>query len=51
MAKFQNESWVEKFRPKKLNDIVSQENVISSMKGILKDKYAPLVIFWSFRLW
>lgn len=46
MIQFKNESWVEKFRPKKLDEIVSQENIISSMKGILDDKNMPHLLFF-----
>ena len=30
--------WVEKFRPKKLDDIISQEEVTSSLKNVIKTK-------------
>ena len=34
-----NVSWVEKFRPKKLNDIISQEEIISSLKNVIKTEF------------
>jgi len=46
MIKYKNESWVEKFRPKKLKEIVSQENIISSMEGVLKSKNMPHFLFF-----
>jgi len=46
MIKYKNESWVEKFRPNKLDDIVSQENIIKSLKGILNDKNMPHLLFF-----
>jgi replication factor C subunit 2/4 len=46
MSIYKNESWVEKFRPKKLKEIVSQENIISSMEGVLKTKNMPHFLFF-----
>ena len=46
MIRYKNESWVEKFRPKKLNQIVSQENIISTMRGILSSKNMPHLLFF-----
>lgn len=46
MVRYKNESWVEKFRPKKLKEIVSQENIISSMGGVLKSKNMPHFLFF-----
>ena len=46
MTIYKNESWVEKFRPKKLKEIVSQENIISSMEGVLKTKNMPHFLFF-----
>lgn len=46
MSRYKNESWVEKFRPKKLKEIVSQENIISSMEGVLKTKNMPHFLFF-----
>ena len=46
MIRYKNESWVEKFRPKKLKEIVSQENIISSMEGVLKSKNMPHFLFF-----
>ena len=41
-----NNSWVEKYRPAKLSDITSQEEVISSLKKSLKTKNLPHLIFF-----
>jgi replication factor C subunit 2/4 len=46
MIKHKNESWVEKFRPNKLDDIISQENIISSLRGILKNYNMPHFLFF-----
>lgn len=46
MIRYENESWVEKFRPTKLKEIVSQENIISSMEGVLKSKNMPHFLFF-----
>lgn len=46
MIRYKNESWVEKFRPKKLDQIVSQENIISTMRGILTSKNMPHLLFF-----
>ena len=46
MIRYKNESWVEKFRPKKLDQIVSQENIISTMRGILSSKNMPHLLFF-----
>jgi replication factor C small subunit len=37
--------WVEKYRPKTLNDVVNQEEVITSLKNILKTKVVPHMLF------
>ncbi|MCL7401530.1 MAG: replication factor C small subunit [Thaumarchaeota archaeon] len=37
--------WVEKYRPKTLNDVVNQEEVITSLKNILKTKAVPHMLF------
>ncbi len=41
-----NESWVEKFRPKKLNDIESQEKIITSLKNCMVSKNIPHMLFF-----
>ena len=46
MIRYKNESWVEKFRPKKLKEIISQENIISLMEGVLKSKNMPHFLFF-----
>ena len=33
-----NEIWVEKFRPKNLNEVESQEEIIISLKNCIKTK-------------
>jgi|SaaInlStandDraft_6_1057023.scaffolds.fasta_scaffold00902_14 replication factor C subunit 2/4 len=43
---FKNESWVEKYRPKKLNEIVSQENIMTSIKGFLNNKNIPHLLLF-----
>lgn len=37
--------WVEKYRPKTLNDVVNQEEVITSLKNILQTKAVPHMLF------
>ena len=41
-----NESWVEKFRPKSLNEISSQEEIIFSLKNCVKIKNIPHLLFF-----
>jgi len=41
-----NISWVEKFRPKNLNDIISQEEIISSLKKSIENKNLPHLLFF-----
>ena len=41
-----NFSWVEKYRPKKLDDITSQTNIILSLKSVLLTKNIPHLIFY-----
>lgn len=41
-----NNSWVEKYRPKCLNDVSSQTDVISSLRKSLKTKNIPHLIFF-----
>lgn len=37
--------WVEKYRPKSLDEIVDQEEVVSSLKNILQTKAVPHMLF------
>jgi len=37
--------WVEKYRPKSLNEIIDQEDVVSSLKNILRTKAVPHMLF------
>lgn len=39
-------SWVEKYRPSKLNDITAQTDVIKSLKKVLETKNLPHLIFF-----
>ena len=39
-------SWVEKYRPKTLNDITAQADVIKSLKTVLVTKNLPHLIFF-----
>lgn len=41
-----NESWVEKFRPKNLNEVESQEDIIISLKNCIKTKNIPHLLFF-----
>ena len=41
-----NSSWVEKYRPKKLDDITSQKNVVISLRKSLKTLNIPHLIFF-----
>jgi replication factor C subunit 2/4 len=41
-----NYSWVEKYRPNKLDDICSQNNIINSLKSTLINKNIPHLIFF-----
>jgi replication factor C subunit 2/4 len=41
-----NELWVEKFRPKKLDEIESQEDIILSLKNCIKTKNIPHLLFF-----
>lgn len=41
-----NESWIEKFRPKKLDEIISQEEVTSSLRNVIKTKNIPHLLFF-----
>lgn len=44
--KIENDSWVEKFRPKKINEIISQESIIKSLEGYIKQKNIPHLLFF-----
>jgi len=37
--------WVEKYRPRKLNDVVNQKEIIARLKQFVKDKSMPHLIF------
>ena len=37
--------WVEKYRPKSLDEIIDQEDVVNSLKNILKTKAVPHMLF------
>lgn len=39
-------SWVEKFRPKNLNEIISQEEIVSSLRKTLNSKNIPHLLFF-----
>jgi replication factor C subunit 2/4 len=41
-----NESWVEKFRPKKLDDISSQEDIVHSLQNCINIKNIPHMLFF-----
>ena len=41
-----NELWVEKFRPKNLNEVESQEEIILSLKNCIKTKNIPHLLFF-----
>ena len=41
-----NFSWVEKYRPNKLDEITSQSNIILSLKSVLLTKNIPHLIFY-----
>ncbi len=46
MNQNKNYSWVEKYRPNKLDEISDQTNVVSSLKSALKTKNIPHLIFF-----
>uniref|UniRef100_A0A6C0J5R5 AAA+ ATPase domain-containing protein n=1 Tax=viral metagenome TaxID=1070528 RepID=A0A6C0J5R5_9ZZZZ len=41
-----NESWIEKFRPKKLKDVISQEEIILSLKKVIITQNIPHLLFF-----
>ena len=41
-----NYSWVEKYRPSKLDDISSQNNIVVTLKKTLKTKIVPHLLFY-----
>ena len=41
-----NSSWVEKYRPKKLSEVTSQDDTINSLKNAIKTKNIPHLIFF-----
>lgn len=45
MALQESMPWIEKYRPKTLDEIVNQEEVVSSLKTILKTKVMPHMLF------
>ncbi|MFX0042591.1 MAG: replication factor C small subunit [Candidatus Hodarchaeota archaeon] len=42
---FENRPWVEKYRPKILDDIVNQKGIVKRLKQFIKDKSMPHLIF------
>jgi replication factor C subunit 2/4 len=40
------ESWVEKYRPIKLKDVVYQDNIIKTLQGFIKNKNMPHLLFY-----
>ena len=41
-----NDAWVEKFRPKNLNEISSHEEIINSLRNCIKTKNIPHLLFF-----
>lgn len=39
------EVWAEKYRPKKLSEVINQEHVVSRVKAFLKEKNVPHMLF------
>ena len=37
--------WVEKYRPKSLDEIINQEEIVASLKNILETKAVPHMLF------
>tara|TARA_B100000768_G_C11282305_1_gene379368 strand:+ start:841 stop:1827 length:987 start_codon:yes stop_codon:yes gene_type:complete len=46
MINNQEKTWVEKYRPTKLSDISSQQNVIGALKNVAREKNIPHLIFF-----
>ncbi|MFX1452910.1 MAG: Replication factor C small subunit, partial [Promethearchaeota archaeon] len=42
---FENRPWVEKYRPRVLDDITNQEGIIKRLKQFIKDVSMPHLIF------
>lgn len=42
---FENRPWVEKYRPRVLDDVVNQKGIIKRLKQFVKDKSMPHLIF------
>ncbi|MCS7137076.1 MAG: AAA family ATPase, partial [Candidatus Caldarchaeum sp.] len=40
-----NIPWIEKYRPRKLDEIVDQEHVVTSLKNIVATKNVPHMLF------
>ncbi|RJS78165.1 AAA family ATPase [Methanophagales archaeon] len=38
--------WIEKYRPKKLDEIAGQEEVVNRIKGFVKEKTIPNLLLW-----
>src|SRR5690606_18665299 len=41
-----NMPWVEKYRPQKLDDVMQQEEIVGILKGCIKNKTMPHMIFY-----
>ncbi len=41
-----NESWVEKYRPKQLDEVESQDEIVTSLKNCIKTKNIPHMLFF-----
>ena len=41
----ENRPWVEKYRPRTLDDVVNQVGIIKRLKQFVKDKSMPHLIF------
>ena len=40
-----NIPWIEKYRPLKLEDVIADENILTEMNNIIKNKNIPNMIF------